>query len=111
MAVAARDAPQPPSLEHWCEKPAPSFPGKRIPRRKRAELVLAAALLADALPARDVRANPPAWSEEQRVAEGANRPEPEEKEEEPPDFSAEGIRRALLASWEYRPAGIRYARW
>ena len=28
-----------------------------------------------------------------------------------PDFSEEGIRRALLARWEYRPAGIRYARW
>ena len=35
----------------------------------------------------------------------------DEETDEPPDFSGEVIRRAVLARWEYRPAGIRYARW
>ena len=42
-AAPCRDAPPPPRLELWCDRPQPDFPGLRIPRRKRAELVLAAA--------------------------------------------------------------------
>ena len=114
-AAPCRDAPPPPRLELWCDRPQPDFPGLRIPRRKRAELVLAAALMAAALPARDVRPRPPergeASTSHDTADEQALRSASDEEPDEPPDFSAEGIRRALLARWEYRPAGIRYARW
>ena len=89
--------------------------GRWIPRRKRDELVLAAALTAAALPSRDVRPRPPASSSPAERGEATPRAEqataPGEEPEESRDFSAEGIRRALLARWEYRPAGIRYSRW
>ena len=106
--------PAPPRLHLWCTRPEPEFPGTQIPRRKRAELVLAAALAADALPARDVRPRPPpaARPPEQNGAVGDTvAPEAPEPEEEEPDFSVEGIRRHIQQRWDHRPNGIRYARW
>ena len=114
-AAPCRDAPPPPRLELWCDRPQPDFPGLRIPRRKRAELVLAAAVVAAALPARDVRPRPPergdAPASQDTADEHALGVAADDEPDEPPDFSEEGIRRALLARWEYRPVGIRYARW
>ena len=114
-AAPCRDAPPPPRLELWCDRPQPDFPGRRIPRRKRAELVLAAAAMAAALPARDVRPRPPEREDTPGSRDTADaQPVGVETEDEPdehPDFSEEGIRRALLARWEYRPVGIRYSRW
>ena len=66
LATPAGPAGTPPALQIWGDRPAPAFPGLPIPRRKRAELVLAAAMAAEVLPARDVRPRPPAT-----VAEGA----------------------------------------
>ena len=108
--------PAPPRLELWCDRPQPDFPGRRIPRRKRAELVLAAAAMAAALPARDVRPRPPAQealpgSQDPADANPGGGVETDDEPDEHPDFSEEGIRRALLARWEYRPVGIRYSRW
>ena len=106
--------PAPPQLHLWCTRPEPDFPGTQIPRRKRAELVLAAALAADALPARDVRPRPPPAArqfeqdDESGGREAHTAPEPEEEEL---DFSAESIRRHIQQRWDHRPNGIRYARW
>ena len=33
-AAPCRDAPAPPRLELWCDRPQPDFPGHRIPRKK-----------------------------------------------------------------------------
>ena len=105
--------PAPPQLRLWCTRPEPNFPGVQIPRRKRAELVLAAALAAEALPARDVRPRPPPAPDSPRqphvaATDGpASSPEPEE---DAPDFSAEGTRRHIQQRWDHRPNGIRYAR-
>ena len=106
--------PPPPQLHLWCTRPEADFPGTQIPRRKRAELVLAAALAADALPARDVRPRPPQAPAPSvpggGLEERAEAP-PTEPAEEEPDFSAEGIRRHIQQRWDHRPNGIRYARW
>ena len=106
--------PDPPQRRLWCTRPEPDFPGVQIPRRKRAELVLAAALAAEALPARDVRPRPLQAS---APTEQANAPAADtavsasEPEEDAPDFSVEGIRRHIQQRWDQRPNGIRYARW
>ena len=81
--------PEPPQLRLWCTKPEPDFPGVQIPRRKRAELVLAAALAAEALPARDVRPRPPqapAPTEQANVRAADTAVSASEPEEEAPDF-------------------------
>ena len=72
--------------------------------------------MAAALPARDVRPRPPAQeelpgSQDPADANPDGGVETDDEPDEPPDFSEEGIRRALLARWEYRPVGIRYSRW
>ena len=106
--------PAPPRLHLWCTRPEPEFPGTQIPRRKRAELVLAAALAADALPTRDVRPRPPPAArppEQNGVVGDTVAPAAPEPEEEEPDFSVEGIRRHIQQRWDHRPNGIRYARW
>ena len=114
MYAPAPRRPSPPQLHLWCTRPEPDFPGTQIPRRKRAELVLAAALAADALPARDVRPRPPPApvppEQGGGLEEGAV-PAAHEPEEEAPDFSVEGIRRHIQQRWDHRPNGIRYARW
>ena len=114
MYAPAPWRPPPPQLRLWCTRPEPDFPGTQIPRRKRAELVLAAALAADALPARDVRPRPPPaarQSEQDSEPAGRTAPEAPEPEEEELDFSAESIRRHIQQRWDHRPNGIRYARW
>ena len=114
MYAPAPWRPPPPQLHLWCTRPEADFPGTQIPRRKRAELVLAAALAADALPARDVRPRPPQAPAlsvpDGGVEESAEDPSTEPAEEEL-DFSAEGIRRHIQQRWDHRPNGIRHARW
>ena len=114
MYAPAPWRPPPPQLRLWCTRPEADFPGTQIPRRKRAELVLAAALAADALPARDVRPRPPQVPApsvpDGGVEESTEVPSTEPAEEEP-DFSAEGIRRHIQQRWDHRPNGIRHARW
>ena len=114
MYAPAPWRPPPPQLHLWCTRPEADFPGTQIPRRKRAELVLAAALAADALPARDVRPRPPQApvlsTPDGGVEESAEATPPEPAEEEL-DFSAEGIRRHIQQRWDHRPNGIRHARW
>ena len=114
MYAPAPWRPPPPQLHLWCTRPEADFPGTQIPRRKRAERVLAAALAADALPARDVRPRPPQAPAlsvpDGGVEESAEDPSTEPAEEEL-DFSAEGIRRHIQQRWDHRPNGIRHARW
>ena len=114
--LAAPGSPEgtPRNLQLWCDPPAPTFPGLPIPRRERAELVLAAAMAGEVLPARDVRPRPPAASLE-RAAEQPETDDaasaPARDEEKTPDFSIQEIRRHVQQRWDHRPAGIRYARW
>ena len=114
MYAPAPWRPPPPQLHLWCTRPEVDVPGTQIPRRKRAELVLAAALAADALPARDVRPRPPQApapsTPDERIGESTEAT-PTEPAEEELDFSAEGIRRHIQQRWDHRPNGIRHARW
>ena len=72
--------------------------------------MLAVALAAEALPARDVRPRPPqapapaqqAGAPAADIAAGSSEPE-----EEAPDFSVEGIRRHIQQRWDHHPNGIR----
>jgi hypothetical protein len=85
----------PPTLDWWCRSPSPVPEGKRIPRRRRTEVMLAAAAHAEALPNRDYRPRPPTAAE------------PAEEEE---DLSEDAIFQKLRMTFT-RPDGIDGPRW